>query len=662
MALLWPERDLPNARRLLNLAVHVLRAALGEDAIHSVGEALLWNPAVVECDLHSLRAAITSGVREHSAEIVRWYAGPLLDAFFLPESNEFSYWLDQERAQLAHAYLGALLDVANRQLQAGEIHGLVDTRRKLVAIDPHSTQFALAMMRALDDYGDRAAAIRHAAEHAKRRRADLDLDANPEVIAFAERLRSSRVTRRPALPTHFAPRSAAIAVLPFAQLGTDSSTEVFAEGVTEDVIAHLAKIQSLRVIARASVAPFRDGLTSFRDIGRQLSVAFILHGTVRHAGGRVRIVATLTHAEREELLWSETYDRQLTDIFAIQTDVALHIAKALRAGLTGEEKVRVRREPTGDVEAYRLLLQGRQWFAKFNPEAFAHAIDYCKRAIARDPSFALAYSQLAGVYVEQGEGGSVPARLVQTLAAEAVEQALRLDPELAAAHCTAAHLKMVAHFDWEGAEASFQRAIELAPSYSDAYDLYGRLCAALTRYDDAIALQQVAFKLDPLVNRLDVATTLLRAGRYEEALARAANVVELEPNYDRALATLGWAHFLLGRRDEGIALLERAVSVRPSALLWLAQLGEAYGLNGESGKAREVLQTLEARAQQGFVSPYHFAYVYTGLGDRDRALDWVERAIDERAGGAYSIKGSFLLMSLHSHPRFPALLQRIRLT
>lgn len=223
------------------------------------------------------------------------------------------------------------------------------------------------------------------------------------------------------------------------------------------------------------------------------------------------------------------------------------------------------------------------------------------------------------------------------------------------------YLKGVLDFDWSGAEREFKHALELSPSSDDAYDLYGRLCAALGRYDEAISLQQRARELDPLAHRMDAVTTLLRAGRYSEAVVVAEDMVDFDSGYDRARATLGWAYFLSGRKEEGLAELESAVAVSRSNTLWLGQLGEAYGMAGNTTKARGILRELEELAKTSYVSPYHFAYVYTGLGEIDTALDLLERAVAARTGPAYGIKGSFLLTPLHPHPRFRALLRQMNL-
>jgi eukaryotic-like serine/threonine-protein kinase len=460
------------------------------------------------------------------------------------------------------------------------------------------------------------------------------------------------------------PRPPSVAVLPFLNLSADPENEFFADGITEDVIAQLAKIRSLKVISRGSVMGFKKREQGLGQIGAALDVETLLEGSVRRAGNRVRIVAQLLDATSERHLWAETYDRQLTDIFAIQTDVALQIAAALRAELSRDERTRIRREPTADVHAYQLYLQGRHCYTRYTEESIRKGIGYFQEAIAADADYALAHVGAAMAYAElaagQG-GGTIRPDAAYNQAMAAVTTALALDPDLGEAHAVLALLKMVHDFDWTGAEAEFKLALELSPGAADIYDHYGWLCGAVERYDEALALVRRAQELDPLTHRADVAVTLLRAGRNEEALQASLRCVEFDPEYGRARSTLGWAYLMNGMPEQGLSELERIVEMAPEHTMYLAQLGQAYGLMGRTEQAREVLRRLEQMARERYVSPYHMAYVYTGLGEQETAIGWLERAHEERAGSVYGIKGSFLFTTLRAHPRFLALLAKMNL-
>ena len=426
------------------------------------------------------------------------------------------------------------------------------------------------------------------------------------------------------------------------------------------MIAQLSQIGELKVISRTSVMPFKERQLAAGEIAAQLNVATLLDGSVRRAAGRVRIVAHLIDAATDRHLWSETYDRELSDIFAIQTDVALQIAGALEAELSPREKTHVLRKPTDDVEAYQLYLRGRYGLRQVTQAGLEDAKWYLEQAIARDPGYAMAYAMLAYVYAEAGggvTGGELEPAEAWERAREAATKALELDPDLAEAHSMLGLIKYSHDFDFKGAEREFKRALEINPRSADTLDIYGRMLAGLERYDEALEVQERAHELDPLEHRLDRVSTLLRAGRYEEALAPARQVVEREPDLAHGHATLGWTHLLSGRSAEGVAALRRAVSLSPRNTMYQAQLGQALAMSGDTKGARKVLRKLERLAGRRYVSPYHLAYVYTGLGEHDRAMDCLERAYEERGGGMYGIKGSFLFRDLRSHPRFQALVR-----
>ena len=461
--------------------------------------------------------------------------------------------------------------------------------------------------------------------------------------------------------THQPSTANAVAVLPFLNLSADPENEYFADGITEDIIAQLSKIRALKVISRASVMRYKSREHSLREIAAKLETKSLVDGSVRRIGDRVRIVAELIDADNDRHLWAETYDRQLTDVFAIQSDVALRIADALRAELSVDERTRIRREPTHDLQAYQLYLQGQHCLIRYTSEGMRKAIWYFERAIELDPRYALAHVGVAFAYAELGETGSMEPEQAYPLARKSVDAALAIDNALAEAHVVLGTLKLLVEYDWVGAERELKRALELSPSNADAYDFYGRLCSALGRQDESIAMQRRAQELNPVDHRSDYANSLMRAERYEDARDEAKRAVELDPLYDRLRATLGWSLIRLGRRDEGIAELERAVSLTPSSTTWLAQLGQAYAEAGRVAEARDILRRLSELATRQYVSPYHMAYVLTGLGEHDQAMDWLEKAYSEKAGAIYGIKGSFLFLALRTNPRFVALLKKMNL-
>ena len=465
-------------------------------------------------------------------------------------------------------------------------------------------------------------------------------------------------------PVAAAPAAPSVAVLPFRNFAGDAESEFFADGITEDVIANLAKIRSLKVISRTSAMAFRSRDRSLREIGATLGAGAVLDGSIRRAGNRVRIVAQLVDARTDENLWADTYDRDMTDVFAIQTDVAVQIAAALKAQLSPDEVARIEKKPTANSHAYELYLQGRRAYYRSTVESYRQAIGFFQQAIAEDPKLAIAHATLALTHAEmaaQGEGFPSAAASLQKAREEAAK-ALALDPDLGDAHCVTGMVMFMNDYDWTGAEREFRQALELSPGNSDIHDKYGWMCSAMGRSDDALRLLRRARELDPLAHGSDIATELVRAGRYAEALEEAKRYTELEPNQIRGHSVVGWAHILMGDFERGLPSLEHAVTLSRDNTLFLGQLGQAYAMSGQTGRAREILEKLRIRSQVSPVSPYHFAYVHTGLGEKDEAIGWLEKAFEERTGAIYGIKGSFLFKPLHGHPRFQALLAKMNLS
>lgn len=298
---------------------------------------------------------------------------------------------------------------------------------------------------------------------------------------------------------------------------------------------------------------------------------------------------------------------------------------------------------------------------RFTLEGLQQGIRYFEEALRIDPGYALAQTGIAMAMTELGEGGHLPPEAAFTAASTAARAAVSLNPELADAHCAMGYVHTVWEFDWARAEQSFRRALDLKPGLADAWDLYSRFCSAVGRFDEAVMTARRAQELDPLAHPTDTSNALLRADRYQEAKESAQAAVDAHPHNSRGLATLGWAQLALGQTAEGLASLARAADLTPGNPQWLAQYGQALAISGRPVEARAILKRLDAMAGAGFVSPYHRAYIHTGLGEHDQAIDYLEQALASRTGAIYGVKGSFLLAALRPHPRFQALLAKLRL-
>lgn len=652
---LWPDADPEHARPMLSDSVYRINQAVGGKGVIAVGDELRLNPEWLPCDAWEFGDAME---RRDWGRAVELHVAPFLDGFYLTDADELERWVDGQRERLSRERAQALEALAAEAERDGVVADAVHWWRALAEQDPYSSRVALRLMQALDRAGERAAALQHARVHALQLEQEMGLAPDPEIESFVAELRSTEPLPRPGLAR---PRTPSVAVLPFVNLSADAENDYFADGITEDVIAHLSRIGALSVISRTSVMMFRRRQLSLREIGAALGASTLLEGSVRRVADRVRIVAQLVDVDADRYLWAETYDRKLTDVFTIQTDVALHIAAALQATLSTDERARIVREPTTSVKAYQLYLQGRHCLVRYTEDGMEQSIAYFERAIEVDPDYALAHACVAMALAELAEGGAIDSTEAYRRAQAAAAAALALDGDLAEAHCILGQLMIACDFDWTGAEREFRRALELSPSSADTYVLYGRACSAQERYDEAVALEERAQELDPLSHRTDFATSLLRAGRYDEALEAARRAVEFDPRYDRGRSTLGWAYVKKGRHEEGIAELEKAVLLSPGNTAWLGQLGQACAIAGHVDRAGALLSTLEELSRQRYVSPYHLAYVYTGLGEQDRAIDALERAFNQRSGAVHGIKGSFLFTSLRAHPRFAVLLRRMNL-
>jgi TolB-like protein/Tfp pilus assembly protein PilF len=459
-----------------------------------------------------------------------------------------------------------------------------------------------------------------------------------------------------------------IAVLPFVDMSPQKDQEYFCDGMTEDLINRLSNIRDLRVPARTSVFMFKGKTPDMRDVGEKLRVRTALEGSVQKSGDRLRITAQLINIADGYHLWSERYDRELKDVFAVQDEISSAIVGALRLKLTPQEKGRIAGHAiTGNLEAYNLYLQGRYFWNKRMTDDLKKAIDYFNQAIALDPDFALAYSGLADSYLVLPQFAEYRMSEVLPKAKDAALKALAIDDALAEAHVSLASVKE-AEWDDVAAENEYKRAIELNPNYPTGHHWYANLLDGMDRMDESLVEMKRALELDPLSPMINVTLAWLYLERREadQAIEQARKAVELDPNFVYSRYTLGLCLRLKGMFKEAVAELEKGRQLFGSSPSGLGDLGMAYALSGEKAKATEVLSILEKYSQRGYLVSSEIALVYLGLGEKDKALEWLDKVCDDEDEISYLRDSGYLEIepewdSLRSDPRYKKLLKKLRL-
>jgi serine/threonine-protein kinase len=456
--------------------------------------------------------------------------------------------------------------------------------------------------------------------------------------------------------------SRSIAVLPFVNASPDSENEYLSDGITDELIDALTQVEGLRVASRTSVFALKGTQQDVRAIGALLGVSAILEGTVRKAGERLRITARLTSVADGGHLWSERYDRNLGDVFAVQDEIAQTIVSTLRGTWLAELPDPARRRYTEDVEAYSLYLKGRYAWNKRTSEGVTEAIALFEQAIARDSRYALAYTGLADAFALHVDYRSVPVAEGFERAKVLARTALELDERLAEAHSSLAWCLFIYDWDFESAAAEFRRAIELDPGYASAHQWYAFLLAATGRVDEALIEGHTAQELDPasISIRRCLGWLYYYARRYERARYHAERAVAMNPGAEESYRVLGLSLALQGSLDEAEAAFRQGI-VRAPVAYALAGLGYVLALRGDCADAESVVAELEARSRREYVSPAAIAMVHIGLGNLEAALDWMDRALEERRGWMVYLDANPMFDPLRDHPRFLELRTRVGL-
>jgi len=455
-----------------------------------------------------------------------------------------------------------------------------------------------------------------------------------------------------------------LAILPLLNASDDSGMEYLSDGITESIINTLSQLPQLRVVPRSTVFRYKGKEVDPQQAGRELNVRAVLTGRVLHVGDSLIIKTELVDVARASQLWGEQYRRRLTDIFELQDEISKEISSKLRLKLSGEEKQKLFKRYTDDIEAYHLYLKGRYYNNKRTPDWIRKGIEHFQQAIDLDPNYALAYAGLADSYAFLASStGGQPPRETYPLANAAASKALELDDTLGEAHCSLGFFRLLYDWDYDAAEQEYKRAMELSPHYANAFDGYGFYLKATGQHEAAILSCRRALELDPLslFVHLSLGWAYYFARRYDDALVQTGKVMEMDPNF-------GFAHWHTGMNytqkelfDEAINSYRKAINLTGAVPTFISYLGHAYARSGKRREARQMLAQLESISKRQYLPANFIAMIHLGLGDSDKAFEWLEKAYQERSGFLAFIMVEPMLDPLRGDPRFEELLGKMKL-
>jgi serine/threonine protein kinase len=464
-------------------------------------------------------------------------------------------------------------------------------------------------------------------------------------------------------PTSLPPAQHSIAVLPFADGSPLKDQEYLCDGMTDEIIAKLSTLKSWKVISRSSVMHYKNTNKNINQIGQELGVLTILEGSVRREGDQIRVMAQLVNVEDRFQLWSNTYEQKLESVFAIQSAIAEEITKALKTTLSPTDEERLQMQPTENLEAYNLYLQGRFLWNKRTPADLKKSIEFYEKAIEKDPDFALAYAGIADSYINLSDFLVLPPIAAFPNAKKALYKALEINNSLGEAHCSLAYVFYAFDWDFKSAENEFKRAIELNPNYATAHQWYGQYLAAMGRFEEAYKEIDKALELDPLslIIRYAKGETLYFEGRYEDSIEQLKMTLEIDDRFLVSLMCLGWNYMAKGMYQEAFDITQKALSFYEGNIIFLLNNISIYALSGQREKAKEMFDDLISETSKIYVPSSIKAAAYYFFGDKDKAFEWLERACDEKDTAPAYLKYGPQIDVFRSDPRFKALLKKMNL-
>jgi TolB-like protein/DNA-binding SARP family transcriptional activator len=730
IAMLWPEADSERGRRLLSDSVYRVNQAMGGEAVVSSGDDLRLNSAILPSDVDDFERALAArddaalaGLYKGpfldgfhlpgSAEFEQWlqeerarYEAEAIRALeslaAAAESKKqwtesVGWWrraaaLAPDSSRIALRLMRALDTAGDRAaaIRHATIHATL-VRESLgiepdAAIDRYADSLRAGPGQALNDRVPAQPPSGPAPEPADQERVVAQRSPAKGELPSIDRApsRSARgpwlavagvallaVTAMFAFDRSRAPRTAeagqaAIAVLPFRSISPSESTTYFAEGMTDELMYMIGRDTKLRVLSRTSAFAYRDSLLDIRELGRRLGVAWVVDGSVRREGSALRITARLANTKDGYQVWSETFDRQASDVLAIQEEIAAAIARRVGEGeeATAEVETAPRRGEVGDAEAYDLYLRGRYRWHRRTEANLRHAVELLEQSVKRAPGYARGWAGLGDAYAVSGFYDHLKPAVAFPRAEDAARRALSLDARLAAPHATIGYVNLYFRWNWKVADSEFRQAIAMEPTYSTAHQWLGNLLTAMGRFDEAEAEMRIAQQLDPLslIANAALGWVYLHAGRFDEAVAQCQRTIGLDPDFQVAHMWMALAETQRGRHSEALRAAHESVRLTSGSALPLTVLAYVQARAGARDSAETILAQLLDRERRGVYTPsYELAIVHLALGDTAAALIRLERAFDERSHSMAFLRVDPQLDGLKHEPRFRVLVRKVGL-
>jgi len=664
--LFWPDSDPEAGHNNLHKAIHLARHALEPDLksaadsrfIKSRGQHIqLSTSGNLYIDVDEFERVAEAAIKTEKPAAcetaIGLYRGDLL------KEDAYEDWVALRREQLRELYHRLLSKLAQIYESQGEAQQSIELLRRLIASDTANEQAHRDLMRLYALDGSRHRSLRQYQQCVASLRKELDADPEPATVELYRQIESGQFPRRVTIDTSDAIES--IAILPLLNTSGDPELEYLSDGVTENIIDNLSRLAALRVMAWGTVARFKEANIAPAEIGRSLGVRRVLTGRLLQRNERLIVRAELIDAADGAHLWGDAYDHNVTDIFAMQEEIAREISRNLRLKLTGEQTKLLTRRHTQSTAAYQQYLKGRYFWYKRTEEDLRKGIEYFNRAIEEDPSYAAAYAGLSDSYALLALRGIVPHREALHLAKAAARKALEIDDSLGEARASLAHIRLH-EWDWAGLDEEFRCALKLNPGHSIAYQWYAEYLSAVGRVDESIETVKKAKERDPLSPvTWGISSRFYLARRYDQAIKQIRESLELNPNHFLLHFYLGNVYIQKGRYGEALAEMQKALSLSGKSTEALAGLARAYAAAGSTVEARTILAELIEQSAEQYVSPYNLAKIYASLEEKEEAFVWLEKAYQERHPDFIELKVEPVLDNLRDDSRFADLLRRVGL-